>query len=108
MPVGGDVYLLKSVIVDWDDDRAATLLRNCRNAMPDHARLLLVDYVHDRDAPTAVQTAMCDLVALTTSCGRVRDESEFAALLARTGFTLVSDVALSGGYRMLEAAPETA
>lgn len=108
VPTGGDRYLLKSVLVDWDDDRAAIVLGNCRNAMPDDARLLLVDQVHDAHASTARMTAMCDLVALATSGGRVRSEAEFADLLGRTGFTLATSIPLSGGYRILEAVPEAA
>ncbi|MDT9695806.1 methyltransferase [Streptomyces sp. P17] len=38
VPGGGDAYVLKSVIHDWDDDLARTVLRRCREAMPDHAK----------------------------------------------------------------------
>ena len=30
VPAGGDVYVLKSVLHDWDDDRCVAILRNCR------------------------------------------------------------------------------
>src|SRR5262249_23028317 len=33
VPAGADGYLLKHVIHDWNDDRAVTILRNCRRAM---------------------------------------------------------------------------
>ena len=33
VPAGGDAYLLKHVIHDWNDDRATAILRNCRRAM---------------------------------------------------------------------------
>jgi hypothetical protein len=33
VPTGGDVYVLKSVLHNWDDRRAITILRNCRSAM---------------------------------------------------------------------------
>jgi hypothetical protein len=32
VPTGGDVYVLKSVLHDWDDPRCVTILRNCRSA----------------------------------------------------------------------------
>jgi len=34
VPEGGDVYILKSVLHDWDDDRCRTILRNCRTERP--------------------------------------------------------------------------
>jgi hypothetical protein len=45
VPVGADEYLLCGVIHDWDDDQAATILRNCRQAMARTGRVLLVDMV---------------------------------------------------------------
>jgi C-methyltransferase len=33
VPAGGDAYIMKRIIHDWADERAAKLLRNCRAAM---------------------------------------------------------------------------
>jgi hypothetical protein len=33
VPVGGDTYIMKHIIHDWDDDRAGLILRNIREAM---------------------------------------------------------------------------
>ena len=30
VPPGADTYLMSSVIHDWDDEHAITILRNCR------------------------------------------------------------------------------
>ena len=46
VPQGGDAYLLKHVIHDWDDERAAIILRNCRRAMPITGTLLIVEGVY--------------------------------------------------------------
>ena len=45
VPAGGDGYVLKSVIHDWNDERSAEILRNCRQAMSDGAKLLLVERI---------------------------------------------------------------
>ena len=37
VPAGADVYLLKSVLHDWDDERSVTILRRCRQAMESSA-----------------------------------------------------------------------
>ena len=40
-----DIYLLKRILHDWDDARARSILRNCRAAVPEAGRLLLVELV---------------------------------------------------------------
>ncbi|HZD74138.1 MAG TPA: methyltransferase [Actinomycetota bacterium] len=41
----GDLYVLKTVLCDWDDERAAQILDNCRRAAAPETRLLIVDLV---------------------------------------------------------------
>ena len=48
VPRGGDAYLLKSIIHDWDDEQSVALLTNCRQAMTAEARLLVVETVVPR------------------------------------------------------------
>lgn len=43
VPPGADAYVLKGVIHDWDDKEAIAILRNCRDAMSNSSRLLLID-----------------------------------------------------------------
>jgi hypothetical protein len=45
VPPEADLYILKSIIHDWPDDRARTILENCRRAMPSDGRLLIVERV---------------------------------------------------------------
>ena len=42
---GGDLYVLKRVLNDWPDERAAAILRNCYRAMAPGATLLVVDHI---------------------------------------------------------------
>ncbi|WP_307937221.1 methyltransferase [Salinispora arenicola] len=45
VPEGGDAYVLKSVIHDWNDERSLTILRNVHRVMPADGRLLIVEPV---------------------------------------------------------------
>jgi O-methyltransferase domain len=45
VPDGADGYLLKNIIHDWDDEQSSLILRNCRRAIPDHGKLLLIERV---------------------------------------------------------------
>ena len=89
MPEGGDAYVLKRIIHDWDDERAVAILTACRRAMTRGGRLLIVDEVLPRRAGTADATSafLLDLEMLVgTSGGRERTEEEFRTLLTDAGF----------------------
>ena len=46
-----DVYLLKNILHDWDDEACATILRTVRATMPAGARLVMVEYLQERNVP---------------------------------------------------------
>ena len=45
LPAGGDAYVLKSILHNWDDVRSKTILEKCRDAMAPAARLLIIERV---------------------------------------------------------------
>jgi hypothetical protein len=91
VPRGGDAYLLKHVIHDWNDERAVEILRACRRAMSADAKLLIIEGVYPPriDQSTASQGAAAnDVNMLVCTGGRQRSEPEFRALYDAAGFTL--------------------
>lgn len=85
VPVGGDAYLLAKILHDWDDDAATRILRMVRAAMPEHARLIIVEsVVPGGNSPHHAKTL--DLVMLSLVDGRERGESEWRQLLDVCGF----------------------
>lgn len=87
IPEGADAIVLKSVIHDWDDRRATTILRNCAAAVGPGGRVLLAEMVippgNDRHVGK-----LLDLEMLVMAGGRERDEAEFGELLAAAGLRL--------------------
>jgi hypothetical protein len=106
VPPGGDVYVLSRVIHDWDDVAAIRILTSCREAMPDHATLLLVEAVMPRRAGEQPGAVRMDLHMLTLLRGRERTVREYQAMLDAAGLELRRVVpALSTvGLCVLEAA----
>ncbi len=91
VPRGGDAYLLKHVIHDWNDERAVEILTACRRAMDADAKLLLVEGIYPPriDQSTASRAAAAnDVNMLVCTGGRQRSEPEFRALYEAAGFTL--------------------
>jgi hypothetical protein len=106
VPAGGDVYVLKSVLHDWDDDRCVAILRTCRAAMADAARLVIVELIlpeHMTPSPPMLSAALLDLIMLAYAGGRERTEAEFTALLDQAGLRLAGTTALNAGPQLLEA-----
>jgi hypothetical protein len=87
VPMGGDVYLAGRVLFNWDEDRAARILRNCRAAMAARSRLLILEPV----LPEGDGASLAALAALhVLACGgHVLTESEWRARLVRAGLRLV-------------------
>jgi hypothetical protein len=109
VPSGGDLYLLKSVIRDWDDDRAATILRHCRNAIPEHGRLLIIEPVLPGTVDTTGPpiTYPSDLNMLVNVGGRERVRADFEQLTKRAGFacTVIESLPAPNAFCPIEAVP---
>lgn len=87
VPAGGDAYLMKHIIHDWPDDKATTILRNCREAAKPGAKVLLVELViPPGNEPSPGK--LLDLEMLVIASGKERTEAEYAALLAGAGWKL--------------------
>jgi SAM-dependent methyltransferase len=105
VPRGGDAYILKHVIHDWDDERAAAILRNCHRAMGEGGRLLIAEGVyppHVDQSPQSRGAAANDVNMLVNTGGRQRSEGEFRALYDAAGFKLTRIVPTPGPVSVIE------
>jgi hypothetical protein len=106
VPAGADVYVLKSVLHDWDDERCVAILASCRAAMDEAARLVIIELLlPERMSPSAqmLSAALLDLIMLAYAGGRERTEAEFRHLLDQAGLRLTSTTALTAGPHLIEA-----
>lgn len=100
----GDVYLLKSIIHDWSDAEAETILHNCRKAMSPDSRLLLVEQIVPLDNSPHPSKEM-DLLMLVVLGGKERTLDEYAALLDQAGFQLARVIDTESPLSLIEAVP---
>jgi SAM-dependent methyltransferase len=104
VPEGGDAYIMKWIIHDWDDEKSNTILRNCRSRMQPNGRLILVDcVVPETDEPHF--SKFIDLNMLVMTGGKERTEKEFAQLLAAAGFKLLRVIPTDLPTSIVEAQP---
>jgi len=95
-----DIYLLKFILHDWDDESCRTILRNIRRAMNPGARVVIVEM---SVAQNAVSAALLDLLMMTAFAGKERDESEFERLLEAADLKAARITPLNRPYQLIEA-----
>jgi hypothetical protein len=104
VPHGGDAYLLKWIVHDWDDEAAVKILTNCRTAMAPAGRILLVELVVLEGAAGSDATRI-DTTMLVFTGSRERTEGEYRELLQRAGLTLIKIIPTASAFDILEAMP---
>jgi hypothetical protein len=104
VPEGGDLYILKHVIHDWDDERAVAILEQCRRAIRRTAKLLLVEMVIPA-GNTRFFGKLLDVQMLVSQGGRERSESEYQSLITAAGFGSSRVIPASPVLSVIEALP---
>jgi hypothetical protein len=85
----GDVYVLSTILHDWDDEHAAAILRTIRAEAGPEARLIVIDSViPSGNEPHGAK--WLDLLMLAFASGRERSEAQWRGLFASTGWEPVS------------------
>ena len=106
VPEGGDLYLLKSVLHNWDDARCGAILRHCAQAMASDGRLVVIERVVP-EAPGRSShhraTARTDMNMAVSLAGRERRLDEYAQLFAEVGLALTHVRETAAEWSLLEA-----
>jgi hypothetical protein len=103
VPAGGDAYIMKHILHDWDDARAILILRNIHTAMGDkRGRVILLESVV-QPGNTPDFAKIIDLEMLAMPGGRERTEEEFRTLFAQGGFELSRIVPTESPLSVIEA-----
>jgi hypothetical protein len=104
IPEGGDAYVMKAIIHDWNDEKALKILRNCRRAIRNDGELLLMEHVL-KPSNEPDPGKFMDLTMLVLLTGRERTEAEFGELLQAGGFSLTRVIPTGGLLSILESQP---
>ena len=106
MPPGADVYCLKSVIHDWNDEDSIRILEVLRNVMTPENRVLLIERVMPErlhSSPEDQVFAQSDLHMLVALAAQERTQAEYEALFAAAGMKLLRPIRTPSGFQILEA-----
>jgi hypothetical protein len=97
-----DLYLLKHILHDWDDDDCVSILKNVRASMTAGARLLIIEMIM-AEQPAPGPAAWMDLNMLVALGGRERTASAYQQLLASAGLDTARVIPTPSPYGVIEA-----
>ncbi|MCO6509981.1 MAG: hypothetical protein J5I65_04240 [Aridibacter famidurans] len=102
VPVEADVYLMKHIIHDWNDEESVSILSNvAASAKPGSKVLLVESIVEDEDVPSL--SGIMDLNMLAMTSGRERTAGEYADLLQRSGWEFRRVIPTHSPMQIVEA-----
>jgi hypothetical protein len=105
VPTGYSAYLLKFILRDWEDKKAARILANCRKAMRDDSVLIIVENIAKDKKNKKDFSKLLDIALMSATGGRVRTLKESIKLLEDSGFKLKRAVPTASIFTILEAVP---
>lgn len=103
VPVVADVYLVKHMVHQWDDDKVGRMLGNVAAAAPAGARVVVIEQVVSSTGPGAEFTMIMDLQMMLTLDGHERTERDFAQLFAAVGLEFVGVTPTDSALSLIEA-----
>jgi hypothetical protein len=104
VPSGGNAYILKQIIHDWDDAQAIAILKNCRRAMVEKGKVLLIETVIPLINEPSF-SKFVDLEMLVGSGGCEPTEAEYRALFKAAGFQLTRVIPTGSSLNVIEGVP---
>jgi orsellinic acid C2-O-methyltransferase len=106
VPSGADVYLLKSIVHDWNDEQALAILQTCARAMHPTARLVLLE----RKLPERIEnpedaftTVMGDVHMMVVLGGKERTANQYRELLSRADLRMTREFPIESDITGFEA-----
>jgi hypothetical protein len=105
IPKGGDAYVLKSFINNWDERSAVRVLENCRKPASSFSKLIIIEPVllppNEPD-----YGKLMDLQLLVLQKSGERTKEEFEQLLRLSGFIMKSVIPTESEFSIIEAIPD--
>ena len=103
LPRGGDVYLLKHILHDWNDEDCVRILRRVKEAMTPHGRVVVAELPLAEQGSAEPIAGMLDLNMLLMLGGRERTPTEYGALFEKAGLHLERVVPTTSPIAVIEA-----
>ncbi|HEY2694329.1 MAG TPA: methyltransferase [Pseudonocardiaceae bacterium] len=93
VPSGGDVYLIKNTLTDWNDESSIKILSTCRRAMRPDSRIMVIATLMPEDIATqqaddVLAAAIFDISLMVLTTGEERTLRQYERLFTASGLKL--------------------
>ncbi|ETS30621.1 hypothetical protein BB987_01800 [Photorhabdus temperata] len=95
---GANVYILKNILHDWDDDKAGKILANCAHAMSKNSILYIVEIIKEHGS---VKGKTLDLLMDALFVGKERYYDEYERLAFKNDLVIDSVIQTSHSQSVL-------
>jgi hypothetical protein len=95
-----DLYLVKFILHDWDDESCLRILTNIRRAMNPGARVIIVEMTADT---ATLEASLMDVAMMFAFTGQEREQHHFESLVSAAGLRTSRTLQLHRPYLMIEA-----
>jgi hypothetical protein len=103
IPTGANVLILKNILHNWDDERCITILRNCREALAQGGKILVIEGLMPARAEDNPGMIWLDLWMLAQMGGGERTEKRYREFLAEAGFAFTRALPIASQLWVIEA-----
>jgi O-methyltransferase domain/Dimerisation domain len=97
-----DIYLLKFVLHDWNDEEAVRILKTCRHAMRPGGRVIVIEMLLGEFGEPGIAPLM-DLNMMVLFAGRERTLAEYSGLLKDAGLRFSKSIPIRSPIVAIEA-----
>ncbi|MBE9248419.1 methyltransferase [Dolichospermum sp. LEGE 00240] len=104
VPVGGDLYIVSFVLVDWDNSSCLKIIKNIRQAIVETGKLLIVDFIIT-PGDEYHQAKWVDIFELCMGNGRVHTETEYREIFEQAGFRWLRTLPTEAAASVIEVVP---
>ncbi|MDJ0635039.1 MAG: methyltransferase [Xenococcaceae cyanobacterium MO_188.B29] len=94
--------LLRHIIHDWDDARALKILENCRKAMRDDSKILVLEILMETEDEPLVGRLRDLIMLVAMPQGKERTKKQYSSLYRQAGLKLTSYVTLPSTISIIE------
>ena len=103
IPVSADLYLLKNIIHNWNDEQSVELLKKIKEVMKPGGRLLIIEMVVPEGDESSLSKLLDIQMMATMQGGKERTREEYRDILERSGLILTRIVPTIAPISLIEA-----
>jgi hypothetical protein len=102
VPDGGDLYILKNILHDWNDENTIAIMKNIHKAMPAESKLLIIETLISNDNKYSFGKMLDILMMLGTEYGRERTGEEYKSIIEKSGFEINKIIPTISPFSLIE------